>query len=194
MPISTIPYTGMNQGFVGSYSRNGDCIIMARQVVPADADPILFGDAVFLINTINATTGGAYSSTQSLITGGVITPVMGGAGTNGSFAGVAVREVKTNLTYPTTNPPLGNYAQGTWADVLERGSIIVQCNYGTPAPGGIVYLRTALNGAIPAGVIGGFEATADGGNSFQITNAEWTTGIKDSNNNCEITMRIRNSA
>lgn len=194
MPIQTIPYTGMSQGYVGSYSRSGDTIIMAREVAPADTYPINFGDAVFLRNDINANSGGAYSSAQSLVAA-TIAPVMGGAGTNYSFVGVAVREVKTNLGYALgTLGQLGNYPQGTWADALERGSCMVQCNVGVPVVGGAVYLRTALNGAIPAGVIGGFEASADGANTIQITNAEWTTGYKDSNNISEITLRIRNSA
>jgi hypothetical protein len=48
------------------------------------------------------------------------------------------------------------------AGILERGSIPVTINNGTPVSQNPVFVRTALNGAIPAGVVGGFEAVADG--------------------------------
>jgi hypothetical protein len=190
MPIQTIPYTGMNQGFAGSCARGPNDYIRSLEVAPADQYPINFGDATFLRTDINPSSGGAVSSTQSVEFAGH-TAIMGGAGINYSFLGWAIREVKTNLGYPTTQT-LGNYPQGTWADIIEEGAVIVQCLVGTPVAGGIVYLRTVLNGAIPAGVVGGVEANPDGTNSFAITNAQFTTGIKDANGMVEVTMRIRN--
>lgn len=174
----------MDQGYPGSYSRNGDCIIMARPVNSADANPAFFGDAVFLTADATVLGGGAYSSTQSLVAASG-TPSM----TN--FVGVAVREVKTAETY-NPSPAFGSYLQGQVCDGLERGSCAVVCHVGTPAAGAAVYLRTVLNGAIPAGVVGGFEANADGGNSFAITNARWTNNVLDSNNVTELTLLSRN--
>jgi hypothetical protein len=48
------------------------------------------------------------------------------------------------------------------AGILERGSIPVTINNGTPVSQNPVFVRTVLNGSIPAGVVGGFEAVADG--------------------------------
>jgi hypothetical protein len=182
----------MNQGFAGSCARGPNDYIRALEVNPADTISLLFGDAAFLRTDVNPSSGGAVSSTEALIAE-AHTPVMGGAGVNFSFLGIAIREVKTNLGYPTSQT-LGNYAPGTWADIIEQGAVIVQVLNGTPVAGGVVYLRTALNVGIPNGVIGGFEAAADGANSFAITNAQFTTGIMDANGMVEVTLRIRNMA
>lgn len=102
------------------------------------------------------------------------------------FAGVAVRAVKQSTNYLSSST--GTYTAGQPMDVLEYGSIIVTCNVGTPVAGGNVYIRVATNGSIPAGVIGGFEAAADGTNTVLLTNAKWKTGKKDANNSCEVTL------
>lgn len=111
------------------------------------------------------------------------------------FAGVAIREVQQATSYfPATG---GAYQPGMPCDVLQYGTVTVTCNYGTPTAGGPVYIRTVLNANVPNGAVGGFEAQADPTNaaySFQVTNAEWTTGNLDANNNGEITILTRNRA
>lgn len=172
--------TSLNVGFPGSYSRNGDCIIANRLVKAADSVGPNFGNAVIL-NADSA--GGSYSDVKNFITGG-------GTMTAAKFAGVAVREVKQQVSNYLTNVN-GNYAPGQPCDVIERGSVVVVCNVGTPTAGGAVYLRIAANGAIPAGVVGGFEAAADGSNTVALTNCSWSTGVKDANNVAEMTILSR---
>lgn len=171
--------TSLNLGFPGSYSRNGDCIIATRLVKSTDINNINFGDAVFL-NGDSA--GGTYSGIAQLA----------GAATFAAFAGIAVREVKSNETFLPV-PTLGFYAPNAPADVLERGATIVPYHaFGAnPAPvaGGPVFLRIALNGAGTA--IGQYESAADGGNTIAITNAKWTTGVLDGNSNIELTLLSR---
>ncbi len=173
MPIGTIG-TSMNYGYPGSFARNGDCIIMSRPVKKTD-DPVTgvipFGSPAVL-NPDNS-----YS-------------VFGASGTLATFAGVAVREVKQASSYAATG---GVYAPGSPCDVIERGNVSVVCNVGTPTAGGAVYVRVTANGAIPAGIVGGFEAAADGGNTIALTNCKWATGLKDANNLTELCIVNRNN-
>ena len=169
----------MNNGFPGSYSRNGDCVIANRLVKSTDAGGPDFGKAVVL-NSDNTYTDVA----RFIAAGGNMTAAL--------FAGVAVREVKQATAYAAA--ATGNYAPGQPCDALQRGSIVVTCNVGAPSAGGAVYLRITTNGAIPAGVVGGFEAAADGGNTVALTNCQWSTGVKDANGVAEITILQRLAA
>lgn len=161
--------TSMNYGYPGTFARNGDCII-ANRIVKSTSDPIAFGEAVILNpdNTVSR---------------------FGAAGTAATFDGIAVREVKQNTSYTPAN---GSYTAGQPCDVIQRGSVSVACNVGTPTAGGKVYVRITANAGIPAGVVGGFEAAADGANTLEITNAKWATGLKDANNVSELTILSRN--
>ena len=85
----------------------------------------------------------------------------------------------------------GNYKNSEPCDVISRGTVTVVCNVGTPTAGGSVYLRIAENEAIPNGVIGGFEAAADGTNTIELTNVKFTTGDIDTNKIAEVTMLTR---
>jgi hypothetical protein len=163
---AVIPVTGLNVGFVGQVSRTNaaEPSIAARQANAANTNNIAFGDAVVLIPDA---TGGTYVQIADWITNssGLITPNPSPvAGSNPlPFAGIAVREVKTQLGYPL--PPgtaqVGYYAPGQMCEVLERGSICVKIPVGTPSSNGPVYLRIKVNAAIPAGLLGDLEAAAD---------------------------------
>jgi hypothetical protein len=170
MPGSVIG-TSMNIGYPGSFSRNGDCIIVPRGVKSTDVVNIAFGDPVVL-NTDNT-----YSKFVA-------------TGTAGTFAGVGIREVKQTADYYN---PAGKYNPGDSADVIVRGAVCVVCNVGTPTAWGNVYVRTALNASVPAGVIGGFEAVADGTNTVLLTNAKFNTGNIDANKVVEIVITNRNA-
>ena len=151
----------------------------------AGANNIPFGGTVILIPD---STGGTYQKVADFIT-------LGGSFTTGAqFGGVAVREVKTNLAgYPYT-PGVGNvnyYAPGSMAEVILRGSVTVLITVGTPQAGNPVYIRIALNGAIPAGVVGDLEAAADGGNTVELTGVVFRTGVQDANGVTEITIQNR---
>jgi hypothetical protein len=98
--------------------------------------------------------------------------------------------------YPVNpdSPQNGGYAPGTLCEAAERGSIPVVINVGTPQSQGQVYMRVALNGAIPAGVIGGLEAAADGANTVALPGVVFRTGVLDANNVAEITLKSRSAA
>ena len=186
----SLPVVALNNGFLGAVSRVGYPVIVARQVLPTTTNPINFGDPVVFV------TGGsdgdfALQSVADFIAGG-------GTFTAAKFAGVAVREVKTNLAYVAleTIPAnlIGSYAPGEMAEALESGSICVKINNGTPVSQGTVYIRIAANVGIPAGVVGGFEAVADGTNTVALTGVVFRTGNLDANGVAEITILNRVAA
>lgn len=185
---TVIPVTALNLGFLGNPSRMGERVIAARQVLTTTPNPINFGDPVIIVPD---STGGTYQSVKDLIAGA-------GTFTAAKFAGVAVRNVKTMLIYQqwgnVGSPQIGQYAPGAIAEVLERGSVTVKINNGTPVSQNPVFVRTVLNGAIPAGVVGGFEAVADGTNTIQLVNVVFRTGVLDANGVSEITIMQRVAA
>jgi hypothetical protein len=160
----------MNQGFPGTVAKSGDCVI-ANKLVGNSAN-IDFGMPVYADGL-----------------GGIL--LAGALFTMAEFVGIAVRNVKTPEVYNPV-PAMGYYAEGQNADVLERGEISVVCNYGTPLPGGAVYVRQTLNGAIPSGTLGGFEATLDGANQILLTNCKWSNGVIDANKVTALTVLTRN--
>lgn len=165
MPGTTIGIK-MNNGYEGTYSRTADCIIQNRIA----KDNIRFGEAVIL-NSDNT-----YS------------PVATGT-TAAQIAGVAVREVvQANTFNPQSNP---DYMANDPCDVLVRGNCVVKCQRGTPTAGAAVYVRITANATYQDAVVGGFEAAADGANTIQVDNIEWTTGVIDDNNIAEITVKTR---
>jgi hypothetical protein len=187
---AVIPVTGLNLGFVGQVTRLGERVITSRPVLSTAALNINFGDPVVIIP--NGSGGGdTYQSVADFIG-------QGGTFTAAKFAGVANREVKTNLSYTslgnTGTPQIGSYAPNEMAEALERGSILVKINVGTPVSQGTVYVRTTLNGAIPAGLVGGFEAAADGSNTVALTGVVFRTGVLDANSTAEITLLNRVAA
>jgi hypothetical protein len=186
----SLPVVALNNGFLGAVSRVGYPVIVARQVLPTTPNPISFGDpAVFVAGASDGDY--AVQSVADFIVGG-------GTFTAAKFTGVAIREVKTNLSYLSlaTIPAnlIGTYAPGEIAEVLETGSICVKINNGTPFSQGPVYVRIAANVGIPAGVVGGFEAVADGANTVALTGVVFRTGNLDANGVAEITILNRVAA
>lgn len=151
---TTIPVLSLNLGFPGTPSR-GFRQTVARQVLASTPNPIKFGDAVTLIPD---STGGKWQSIADFIAGG-------GTFAAKLFAGIAQRNVKTNLSYSTLGnvgaPSFGQFAPGSMGEAMEQGSITVVCNNGQPVASNAIYIRVALDAAIPAGVVGGVEAVAD---------------------------------
>lgn len=105
--------------------------------------------------------------------------------TKADFAGVLVREVPSisgnALAGLTDNIPNPDQVQG----LAVRGYVSVKCTAGTPARGGVVYVRTVSATDRP---IGAFEADSDGGNSFALdaVQAEWASDGKDADGNAEL--------
>jgi hypothetical protein len=150
-----IPVTGPNNGFAGTVSRFGERVIDARTFVPYNAALNLnFGDpAVILPNA----TGGYYDSVADFVANatsniGLVAQY---------FAGMAVREVKTQLTYGAGLAPgiqmVGYYANLQMAEVLERGSGTIVLSVGAPNAQAQVYTRVVANPAVPAGFVGDWE-------------------------------------
>jgi len=168
----------LNLGYAGTRSRSITDIVtprMLKSVVTGGVEtlaPVLFGEPVML-NADNS-----YSR-------------FGSTGTEATFAGIAVRQVKQATDYYAAS---GSYLPGEIIDVLSLGSMTVKCNVGTPTAGGKVYIRTVANGAIPAGVVGQFEAAEDSGNTVEIPNLRWKTGKLDSNKIAEVTILTRTNA
>lgn len=156
----------MNVGYPGTQSRQADAIIQNRVA----ASTIKFGEAVVLTN----------QNKWDVVTSST---------TAAQIAGIAVREVvQANTFDPQSNP---DYLPDTPCDVMVRGNCIVKCQRGTPVAGDAVYVRVAVNATYPDAVVGGFEASADGANTIQVPNIEWTTGVIDSNLACEVTIKTR---
>lgn len=158
--------TSMGIGYAGTQSRSADAIIQNRIA----AGDIAFGQAVALTST---------NQWRLVATGDTAAVV----------AGIAVREVvQANTFNPQSNP---DYVENAPCDVMVRGNCIVKCQRGTPAAGTAVYVRLAANTTYPDAVVGGFEAQADGSNTIQVPNIEWTTGVIDANNMTEVTIKTR---
>ncbi|MDU5080238.1 hypothetical protein [uncultured Tissierella sp.] len=158
----------LNYGYPGSVSRSNDAIIINRRV---KGEGIAFGSPVVMNDDNSFSAFGE-----------------GHAATN--FVGVAVREVKQTADYYNST---GMYLENEPADVITRGSVTVEVNVGTPKARGKVYIRVAENSAFPNGVIGGFEAAADGVNTIELSNVVFTTGQIDANKVAEITILSRNA-
>lgn len=167
MPTSfgqIIPVTGPNIGFAGTVSRIGERVIAAREFVPyTTTNNLNFGDPAVVIP--NAT-GGYFDSVADYVA-----HAAANIGNVASlFAGMAVREVKTQLTYPAGQTPgiqqVGYYANLQMAEVLERGSGTIVLSVGTPNAEDQVYTRVVLNGAVPAGVIGDWETNPTASDLF----------------------------
>ncbi len=153
-----IPVTGPNLGFAGTISRQGERVVPSREFSPlTSTNNLNFGDPAVIIE--NAT-GGYYTSVYDFITSAAANAAL----VVSQFAGIAVREVQTQLAYPYgagVQPgtlQVGYYAPGQMADVLERGSATVYASVVNSAVAGSqVYTRVVLNGAITAGTIGDWE-------------------------------------
>lgn len=165
----------LNLGYAGTVSRSVDTVITPRIIKSIKLggketeSAVAFGEPVVL-NADNT-----YSR-------------FGAKSVAAEFAGIAIREVKQAIDYYSGS---GYYLPGDTCDVLNRGSITVACNNGTPTAGGKVYIRVKENASIPQGVIGQFEAAADGENTIEIANLKWTTGKLDTNKVAEVAILTR---
>ena len=183
--VSATVYTSLSVAALTGPVLTGDTIIIGAngQTVTASATAAI-GATTIAVDSFTA--NAAYAIGVQVQASNVFT----------QFAGVAIREVQQATSYfPATG---GAYQPGMPCDVLERGTVTVACNYGTPTSGGPVYIRTVLNSAnVPNGVVGGFEAAPDPtvpAYSFLVTNAQWTTGTVGANGNAEVTFLVRNKA
>ncbi len=154
-----IPVTGPNIGFQGTVSRFGERVIAARQFVPYSSTNVLnFGDPAVIIQN---GAGGYYDSVADFVANAVSNIAL----LPTAWAGMAVREVKTMLTYPAGQQPglqqVGYYSSGQMSEVLERGSGTVLVSVSnSPTAEAQVYTRIVANTAVPAGFVGDWEIGA----------------------------------
>lgn len=150
-----VPVTGPNIGFQGTVSRFGERVIAAREYVPyTAANNLSFGDpAVLVANAV----GGYWDSVADFVAHAVGNVAL----VSQYFAGFAVREVKTQLTYGAGTQPglqqVGYYSNGQMAEVLERGSGTILLSVGAPNAGDKLYTRVVVNSAVTAGTVGDWE-------------------------------------
>lgn len=163
MPISVIAVTGLPVGPIGTIDQTDYPMLTGRIVNPTDTNNVAFGET-FVLNGANNT----YSSVKQYIaSNGVAALSALISGTPSCPIGIAREAVGTNTYYPLaggTNMPAGYYAPGGGMLVngLTRGTIAVQLNNGSSANANQpVYMRVVANSSIPAGVVGGIEATTD---------------------------------
>jgi hypothetical protein len=109
-----------------------------------------------------------------------------GSGTTAAqFAGVLVRQapgISDSGDGLTGNIPNAVQVQA----LCVRGYVNVLCVYGTPARGGVVYLRVVATSNNE--LVGTFDATSDSSNNvaLSLTQASWASDGKDANNNAEL--------
>lgn len=163
MSGKTIGYD-LNNGFAGSYARQPDMIINTRPNKEASAN-IPFGHALMTAS------GGVALPTASI--------------TAATFAGVAAREVKTQLSYLAQNDA-GEYAPNAPVSVFQRGRINVECKTGTPALYGNVYVAIKASTGVEIGDFTATEGTLNT-DTIKLSNCQWG-GSKDANNIVELVI------
>lgn len=169
MPATVIPVKGLSLGFIGNISNEGYSLRTARQVRPTDTLVPNFGETCVL-NADNT-----YSTVRQYLAS------LSAAGLSPFTAlCLAASNVLINSTYNivgTNNvlTPGGVYGAGSLMDGMVQGTMNVVCQNGTPTAGGPVWMRTALNGAIPSAVVGGLEAAVDP-NPLTTTTISTTSG------------------
>lgn len=154
----------MNNGFAGSYARQPDMIINTHANKEASAS-IPFGHALMVAS------GGVKLPTASI--------------TSADFAGVAARQVQSQLVYNAQNGA-GEFLPNAPVACFQRGRINVECKVGSPALNGNVYIAISTANS---NVVGDFTATEGTLNTdtIKLTNCKWG-GAKDANNIVELVI------
>lgn len=127
----------------------------------------------------------AYGLPVKLSAGKIVPMGAGDAGT--ALRGFLVRPFPTHGANPSDPLALAVPPTSGVGNVLKRGYMSVKCNVGTPAHDGTVYMRITANGGNT--IIGGLEATADGGNTITLPNCTFN-GAADADGNVEIAYKI----
>lgn len=116
-------------------------------------------------------------------TGGI--SQVGGGFAAADFAGVLVRQAPG--ISDSSDGLTGNIPNAVQVQALcVRGYVNVLCVYGSPARGGVVYVRTVSTSNNTS--LGTFDATSDSSNNVALTaaQAEWASDGKDGSNNAEL--------
>lgn len=164
-----INVTGPVNGFQGTVSRFGERVIMAREFIPYNtALNLNFGDPTVILPGVG-NGGGAVTSVADAVAHAASNIALVAS----AFAGFAVREVKTQLTYGAGTQPgiqqVGYYNAGQMAEVAERANGTILLSVGAPLAEDQVYTRVVLNSAVPAGFVGDWETNPAASDLFAIT-------------------------
>ena len=159
--------TSLPNGIVGSVSRSiNTAVIDTEQASATGAEqPSAYGLPV-LLNTYGKAR--IYGSGDSDATIGFVARI---------FPEDSVTNTYGSATPDPTRP----------LSIMRKGFMTVMVNVGTPANGGLVYVRITSNGGNT--IIGGIEATSDSSHTVLITNAKFTS-TKDANGVAEISFGI----
>lgn len=173
----------LNLGYAGKVSRNPGVKINSRMV-----KSILNGSLVETMASIpfGATVVTNVDNTYSLF-GATGTGVS--AATAANFGGIAVSEVKQQMSYGYgVNVGSGQFEPNTPCDVLQVGTATVFCTEGTPTANGLVYIVTVAGTTSPVGSLVA-TSTPAGGTAVQLANARWVSGKIDAASLiCEIVL------
>lgn len=153
------------RGFPGTVSRAIDAVITALINKEASA-AILFGTPVVLASDGSGVKNWANTNSAA------------------DFAGIAVREIKTENTYGQGD---AKYNPGDTVDVLTRGSIVVKCTLDAtattePVKGGKVYIRKAT---------GAFVAASESSATVELSGVVWAQNGCGADGAAEITILDR---
>ncbi len=164
-----INVTGPNNGFQGTVSRFGERVIMAREFIPYNvANNLYFGDPTVILPGVGSG-GGAVTSVFDAVSASAANIALIAQ----NFAGFAVREVKTQLTYGAGQQPgiqqVGYYTNQQMAEVAERANGTILLSVGAPLAEDQVYTRVVTNVAVPAGLIGDWETNPAATDLFSTT-------------------------
>lgn len=164
-----INVTGPVNGFQGTVSRFGERVIMAREFIPYNtALNLNFGDPTVILPGVG-NGGGAVTSVADAVANAASNIALVAS----AFAGFAVREVKTQLTYGAGTQPgiqqVGYYNAGQMAEVAERANGTILLSVGAPLAEDQVYTRVVLNSAVPAGFVGDWETNPAATDLFSTT-------------------------
>ena len=152
-----IPVLGPVLGFPGTNSHLPFTTVVKRPVKSTATLNLAFGEAAVVVPD---STGGTWMSVKDFLK-----TVANVANVAQYLAGFALREVKTNLTYPAGIVPgvqqVGYYAPNELAEVMEQSGIIATLAYGTPQSNMPAYVRIAANSTLVGTAVGDIEAAAD---------------------------------
>lgn len=125
----------------------------------------------------------AFGIPMKYATGGI--SQMGAGAVAADFCGILARSAPeiSGSTAQTFDTAVPNPDQPQ--NLVVRGYVNVQVLNGTPARGGVVYVRITASGGF---LVGALEAAADGGNSvaLSLTQASWASDGVDADGNAEI--------
>jgi hypothetical protein len=201
----------LSTSFVGSTNSNtvisgisntatayfGGPLVVGQQIIASGVQVGATIASIISSSSISITLGSTSSIAGATIT--VVSPLV----TTSGYIGVCAREVKTVESYANLYGPLGtqnpanfgSYAPGTVADVVQRGSCVVQVtSQQAITPWGLVFYRIGVGGTFSTLPIGTWESVSDPVFNICLTNMRFTNASVSSDYVTEVCLLTRNTA